>query len=153
MASTFGTTTGTGPGSTGSSTTESSPLEEVSRELESVWRQHGLGMELDAVDRQFAVTYGHDLTVGCYGRDLELIRDAGRGQRVITTDLEALWQAGEQALAVVLDRARLAVYQLARGTHLAAEDFHDRLVSEADAERGRRRCETAHDLLGSAGRG
>src|SRR5438270_8325765 len=92
-------------------------------------------MELDAVDRQLAVADGHHLAFVAGRGDLELVRDALRGERVVAARLEARRKAGEEALPVVVDGARLAVDEPSREPDLAAERFDDRLVAEADAER------------------
>ena len=61
--------------------------EEVLRELAPDRRQHRLGMELHAVDRQLAVAHRHHLAVGCGRRDLEAVGDrrspraSGSGRR------------------------------------------------------------------------
>src|SRR5207249_2120635 len=59
---------------------------------------------------------------------------------------EILRQPGEDALAVVVDGARLPMQEALRLPDLAAECLHDRLVAEADAERRRRRGEPADDV-------
>ena len=64
-------------------------------------------------------------------------------QRVVAGGLERVGQAGEHAAAVVADQRGLAVHDLGRPHHVAAEDLADALVAEADAEDGhaaRRRC-------------
>ena len=109
-------------------------------------RQHALGMELDAFDRQLAVADAHHLAVGRPGGDLELVRDLDRGERVVAAGLEVLRHPGEDALAVVLDERRLAVQERLRGPDLAAERLDDRLVAEADAERRHPRPEPADQL-------
>ncbi len=103
-------------------------------------RQHGLGVELHADDRQRAVAHRHHLAVlGVRGR-LEHVGQPRRGERVIAPCVERLRQIGEEAGPVVLHGARLPVQQLLRIAHLAAEGLDDRLVPEADAEgRDRRR--------------
>ena len=74
--------------------------------------------------------------------NLELVGDVLCGERVVATGGEALRQPGEDAAAVVVDRRSLC-----RGgarcacADLAAERRDDRLVAEADAERGRGRRE------------
>ena len=114
----------------------SSRLEEVLRDVAPVRRQHRLGMELDAVDRQLAVPHGHHLAVGRRRRDLEARR--ARASRRASGSGPARKSSGRPAkmpAAVVRDDRRLAVHELARLPDLAAEDLHDRLVAEADAER------------------
>ena len=73
--------------------------------------------------------------LGARGRDLEAIGDARRRERVVAAGLERLGEAVEEAAAVVVDRARLAVDESLRLADLAAEGLDDRLVAEADAER------------------
>ena len=102
-------------------------------------------MELDAVDRERPVPHGHDLAVRCGRADLQLVRDPGGGQRVVAPGLEPFGKAAEDPLAVVLHGRRLAVDELARRADLPAECLDDRLVPEADAERGSRPCEAGDD--------
>src|SRR5690349_3412534 len=92
-------------------------------------------MELHALDRQVAVADAHDLAVLAARGHFELVGNRRRGQRVVTTDLESLRQPLEDAAAVVLDHARLAVEQALRAPDLAAERLDDRLMAKADAER------------------
>src|SRR6266536_1765052 len=101
-------------------------------------------MELHAFDRQLAVAHAHHLAVVAPSRDLEHVRHARRRERVVATDLEVLRQPAENALAVVLDRARLAVQQALRARDLAAERLNHRLVPQAHAER--RHARAAHEL-------
>jgi len=97
-------------------------------------------MELDAVHPERAVAHGHHLAVAGRGRDLELLGDRGRRERVVAPGLEVIGQTGEETAPVVVDDACLAVQQLLRLPDLAAERLDDGLVAEADAERrGRRR--------------
>src|SRR6266540_7539410 len=86
----------------------------------------------------------HHLAVVCARRDLELVGDARRGERVVAADLESLRQPAKDAAAVVLDDTRLPVEQTLRAADLAAEGLDDRLVAEADAER--RDARLAHQL-------
>src|SRR5581483_12412777 len=79
-------------------------------------------------------------------RDLELVRNRRRRERVVAAGLEFLRQPGEDPASVVTDRARLAVQQVLRLADLAAERLDDRLVAEADAERRHARSEAADDL-------
>ena len=55
-------------------------------------------------------------------------------QAVVARGGERVRQAGEDALAGVVDRAGLAVHQALGADHLAAHGLADRLVAEADAE-------------------
>src|SRR5580765_41139 len=105
-------------------------------------------MELHTLDRQLAVTYAHHLAVIAPRRHLEHVGHARRGERVVPPDLEPLRQAAEQALAVVLDDARLAVQQPSRAVYLAAERLHHGLVPEAHAEGRDARCANELDELG-----
>src|SRR5205085_261026 len=58
-----------------------------------------------------------------------------RRERVVAAGVERGREAGEEAHAVVVHGARLAVDEPAREADLAAEGLDDRLVAEADAER------------------
>ena len=67
-------------------------LQEVAGELGAERRQHRLGVELDAVDGQLAVTDGHHLAVLAGGGDLELVGDPRGGERVVAAGEEVLGQ-------------------------------------------------------------
>src|SRR5436190_19390221 len=108
-------------------------------------------MELDAVDPQFAVANGHHLVLAAGSGNLELARHARRRERVVAAGFELLRKTGEDAAAVVADRARLAVDEPLRRSDLAAEGLDDCLVPEADAERRHARSEPPDDLDGRAG--
>ncbi len=104
------------------------------------------GMELDALDRELAVAHPHHLAVGRPGRDLELVGDLDRRERVVAAGLEVLGEAGEHAPAVVLDEGRLSVQERLCGPDLASEGLDDRLMAEADPERWHARPEPADQL-------
>ncbi len=98
--------------------------------------EHGLGVELDALDRQVAVPGGHDHAGLGPGGHLQLVGDAvlRDGQRVVPGRGERRRQPGEHAGALVEHLAGLAVQQLVGATdHTAVRDA-DRLQAEADAE-------------------
>ncbi len=67
-------------------------------------------------------------------------RRAGRhradGQRVVADRGETLRDAGEQAVAVVMDLAQAPVHDRGRMVDLPARRVRERLVAEADAEHG-----------------
>ena len=66
-------------------------------------------MELHAVDRQLTVPHAHHLAVVARRGDGQAVGDVGGGERVVAPGLEVLREPCEQALAVVVDEARLAV--------------------------------------------
>ena len=118
--------------------------QEVANHLVAAVGEHALGMELNALNRQGAVTEAHDHRPGAcglrrasrdgeHGRERLFFNDEG----VVASAGERGGQAGEDAFAVVLDGAGFAVHERARADHLAAESFTDRLVSQTDAEDGR----------------
>ena len=88
--------------------------EEVPRHRRPERRQHALGMELHALDRQLAVTHAHHLAVRRVRGHGELGGNVGRGERVVAPDLDLVRQPRVDAEAVVRDRARLAVQQRLR---------------------------------------
>src|SRR3954471_14624986 len=110
-------------------------------------------MELDAVDREVAMAHGHHLSVGGGGGNLELVRDARDRERVVAARGQIVAQAGEEAAPVVLDRRRLAVYELPCGADLASEGLRQRLMAKADAQGRDARRESAQDLDRRAGGG
>src|SRR5581483_7542002 len=80
---------------------------EVLEQLLPVARADRLGMELDAVPRTPQVAHAHDHAVARPRGDLEVVgRRRGDAQRVVADDLELLRDPGEQARAVVPDRAQ-----------------------------------------------
>src|SRR5689334_835052 len=92
-------------------------------------------MELDSMDRQFPMAHRHDLAVRSRRGHLELVRDAGRRQRVVAPRLELLRQTLEETASVGAHRRRLPVDEEARRPDLAAERLDDRLMPETDPER------------------
>src|SRR5689334_15040024 len=98
-------------------------------------------MELYPFHRQRLVPEPHDLVaraVGALrpGRRLEAVGEALRlhDQRVIARRRERRRQLPEHALAAMVDLRGLAMHDLARAHHLAAESLADALVAQADAE-------------------
>ncbi len=82
-----------------------------------------------------------------------VVGDARDRERVVAAGGQLVGEAGEEAAAVVLDRGGLAVHELPRRADLAAEGLGQRLVAEADAERGDAAGEAAEDLERRAGVG
>ena len=125
------------------------------RKFRAIWLPSGVstdsGWNCTPSTGSVPVTHGHHFAAVCRRRDLELGRDPCRGERVVAAGLQLQRQAFEQAAAVVLDRARLTVDELARLADLASVSLHDRLMPEADTKRRRRRCEATHDLECRAG--
>src|SRR5919197_194480 len=124
---------------------------EVLQQPLAVVGEHRLGMELDALRRQLAVADRHH-DAATAGGDLE-----ARGhvavdhERVIAPDRQRRRQAGEDRAPVVLDRGRLAVNRDV-ADDLAAERLRQRLVAQADAQRGHARLgEAARHVDGDAG--
>jgi hypothetical protein len=103
-------------------------------------------MELHALDGVLTVTDRHDLAVLRSRGDDERCGNPRRGERVVPAGLELRGQSPEDAAAVVLEDARLPVQERARLSHLSSVGLDDRLVPEADAERGRRRAEADDEL-------
>ena len=99
------------------------------------------------------MAHGHHLSVGGGGGNLELVRDAGDREGVVAARGQLVRDPGKEAAAVVLDRGRLAVDELPRRPDGASEGFGQRLVAEADAERGDAGGESLQDLDGRAGGG
>ena len=93
----------------------------------------------------------HDLAVLRPRADLERLGDARGGERVVAAGLERAREPGEEAAAVVVDRARLPVHETLGGTDVASERLDDHLVTEADAERGDAVTETLDDLEARSG--
>lgn len=104
-------------------------------------------MELQAEDSMSRVAQRHHHAVVAPGVDDQLVRHrvARDAERVVAADIEARGQFDKEAIARVLDRARLAVTGRAArdGT---AEHQSDRLMPEADAEDRDARAEFTHDV-------
>src|SRR4051794_3316639 len=108
-------------------------MKEVLEQSLAVTRENGLGMELDALGGQLAVTDGHD-RVAVPGGALETVRKLRIDhKRVVAPGYERGFEAAEDRPAVVLDARRLAVDRLAADDP-AAERLRHRLVAEADAQ-------------------
>src|SRR5438105_5644809 len=92
-------------------------------------------MELDALGGQITMADAHQHAVTARG----LLQARGQlrvdDERVIAPDGQRGGDAGEDRAAVVLDRRRLAVYGRVQ-LDATAEGLRERLVAEADAERG-----------------
>src|SRR5215218_2615200 len=128
-------------------------LQEVAGKVGPHRGQYRLGVELDAVDAELAVADGHHLALVARRRDVELLGDRRRGERVVAAGDEVVGEATEEPESVVVDHAGLPVDERLRRPDLAAEDFDDRLVAEADAQRRDPRGEPPDDLAGRAGIG
>ena len=100
--------------------------------------EDGFGVELDAVDGQFAVGEAHDFAFGGFGGDFEA---GGEGfafddEGVVAGGLEGAGEAGEDILAGVKDGRGFAVHEARGADDFAAVDLADALVAEADSENG-----------------
>src|SRR5208282_1717461 len=117
-----------------------SQAHKVANDLLAVSRQYALGMELHALEREFAMPQSHDypvpIAIATGGRDLQLVRQVLllHNQRVIARSSHRRRDAAEDGLAVVLDGAGLAVHQRASADDLPAESLADGLVAEAHAQ-------------------
>ena len=112
------------------------------------------GMKLHAVNRHRAMPQAHHQPVFLGARrhlEIRGQRLLADDQRVIAAGLKRCGQAGEHALAVVLDRRGLAVNRQRRANHLAAEGEADRLVAEAHAEQRHPRAELLDHVERHAG--
>src|SRR5689334_16369245 len=114
----------------------SSAGNEVLEQRVAMLRQYGFGVELHALDRKRGVPHAHDLAILGPGGHLELLRAARAldGEGMVARGLVGRRQAREHALARMVDARDLAVHELLRAHHLAAEGLADRLVAEAHAE-------------------
>ena len=129
------------------SSSEEVPPEKICSQSRPERREHALGMELDAFDRQLAVADAHHLAVGRPRGDLQLVRDRDRGERVVAAGLEVLRQPGEDAAAVVLDGRRLAVQQ-----RLRLRRPRRRTPRRSPGGRGRRRASARAARAGGSAR-
>jgi hypothetical protein len=67
-------------------------------------------------------------------------------ERVVAAGFDLRRQAGEDTLTIVVNTARLAVEQRSRLADRADERLDDRMMAEADAERGHGRTERTDEL-------
>src|ERR1700744_1971555 len=120
-------------------------LEEVGQEVVAAFRGDRFRVELYAVHWPGLVLHAHDLAIFGPGGDLQIGRQVflAHRQAVVARGGEGGLQSGEDALALVMDLAGLAVHQRLGVDHLAAIGLADRLVAQADAE----------DRQGGRGRG
>ncbi len=107
---------------------------EVGEQFAAVLAADGLGVELDAPDRQGAVPHAHHDAVLGPGDGLQHVGQPPGGQRVVADHVVRAGQAGEDVGAGVAHRPDPAVHRLRRVDDLAAEQVADALVAEADAE-------------------
>ena len=120
---------------------QAAPLQrkEILQELLAGFGEDGFGVELDAFDFVATMTEAHDDAVVGFGSDGEFARQGFSfdNQRVITGGGERVGKFAENAFAVVMDLAGLAVEKL-RGTNdFPAEGGADGLVAEANPEDGK----------------
>jgi len=125
---------------------DSSLLHKGAQHFRAFVGEDGLGVELQAVDRQCLVLEGHDQAVFALGCDGEAV---GQGlgidhQGVVAADFNPRGQVGEhRAGAVELDGRAFAVDRDGRVDDARAEGFANALVAEADAEHRDFACEMA----------
>src|ERR1017187_9111003 len=120
-------------------------FKEVADELVAGLCEDAFGVELHAFNGQMAVAQPHNYGAACAIRFRGTRRNGKvAGQRVLCDDQgvvtgadERGGQAGKDTLAVVLDRACLAMHQALCAHHLASKGFTDGLVAQANAENGR----------------
>ena len=117
--------------------------------------QTRLGVELYAVDGQFAVGEAHDFAFGGFGGDFEAGRKgfAFDDEGVVAGGFEGAGEAGEDILAGVEDGGGFAVHEAGGADDFAAEDLADALVAEADSEDGDFSAEFADGVATDAGFG
>src|SRR3954447_8071448 len=112
--------------------------EEIRKEIVPALGEHGLGMELHALNPMSAMAQAHDLALRTESAHLELRRNlVGSGdERVIARHAEWIGQTVEHATAIMADEGGLAVHGPAGPHHQPAIDLRDALMAEADAEDG-----------------
>src|SRR5580693_275086 len=109
--------------------------EEVGEQLLALFGEHRLGVELHALGRQLSVAQRHQHTAAVRGRLQAVGQALVDDQRVVATHCQRRAEALEDRAPVVLDRRCLAVHRLVE-SHGSPERLRERLVAEADAERG-----------------
>ena len=112
-----------------------SELVKILEQSQAVLGGDRLGMKLHAPHRPAAVLDPHhDALVGPRGHAALGAEVAGDRERVVAHNREALRDAREQALAVVLDGAQSPVHDDRRAAYRAVEQVTESLVAEAHAE-------------------
>ena len=106
-------------------------LQKVLQHLFSVLGQNRLGVELYAVDGQFAVGEAHDFAFGGFGGDFEAGRKgfAFDDEGVVAGGFEGAGEAGEDILAGVQDGRGFAVHEAGGADDVASVNLADALVS------------------------
>ncbi|MNN56461.1 hypothetical protein D3C81_1713950 [compost metagenome] len=119
----------------------------------AVFGQDRFRVELHTLDVKVLVAYAHDFAVIGPCGDFQAIRQrcALDCQRVITDHCIWRWQILEHADAGMRDLRSLAVHDLLRTHHLAAECRAYCLMSEADAEDRQLACKLLQDRNRHAG--
>src|SRR6516164_8586677 len=111
----------------------------IANNFSSMLRQDTLRMELDALNSKPAMSYSHDhppsIMVATHRGDFEIggkilflddkrvIAGGSHGRRNVTKD----------RLAIVLDRAGLAMHEMGGAHHLTTESLTDGLMAETHA--------------------
>ena len=111
-------------------------IEPVAEHHVTPLREHRLRVELHAFDRQVPVPHRHDHPAGGPAGH-ENVRREGvllHSERVVARGGKRIGQPGEDAGPVVGHKTHLAVQQLRRAVHDAAERHADGLVTEAHPE-------------------
>src|SRR5947209_10228492 len=115
-------------------------------------RKNALGMELHALHWQPLVAEAHDhgssIAILSAGGDFQLLGQAFflDDERMVARGGHRRRQAAENRTAVMHDAAGLAMHQVLRANHLAAECGTYRLMSQANSEDGHFSCSLADQL-------
>src|ERR1017187_9656872 len=106
----------------------SSHVEEILQKFRAFQGEEGFGVELDAVEGPGFVPHAHDLIFSRPRGDFEIGREGAGAddERVVAGGLEGVGEAGEDALAIVVDGRGFAV-------HESPVAFDGAAVGEADA--------------------
>jgi hypothetical protein len=100
--------------------------------------EDGFGVELNALDGEFAVAEAHDDAVLGFGGDVQHARErfALDDEGVVAGGGEGVGEVAEDTLAVMIDRAGFAVEEFGGADDLRTEGRADGLMAQADAENG-----------------
>jgi len=109
-------------------------------------------MELQANHGQLTVTQGHDRAVVGPGGDFQAVgqRRLVDHQRMVAATDDRVRQVLENTSAVVSHERSPTVYRLSCPNDSAPERFSDRLMAQADAQKGHLPMELPHDLQRTA---
>jgi hypothetical protein len=114
-------------------------LHEILNNLDAILGEHGLRVELHALDGKRLMAHPHNLSVVVCGGSYDESRRQtfpGDHKGVVTRCSKGIWHAFEQPFAIVAYHRGLAVHDAARPRYHAPSNLTNRLMAEADPKDG-----------------